>query len=144
MNKLAIIAVLIPFSLGACSSQEIPAVELEVADPTAAPFPAATPFPDPTQALEEPEVETPLPVETAEPNCLGAEVNPMAQRIADDYPFSSYEQVMTWFCNGAAFEDILVALETESQAEFSAEEMLEWLSQGFTWEDIWQHLDIMD
>jgi alkylation response protein AidB-like acyl-CoA dehydrogenase len=44
---------------------------------------------------------------------------------------------MTWFCSGAEFEDILVALQTEDQTGTPAEEMLVMLAEGFTWEEIW-------
>jgi len=90
-------------------------------------------------------VETLLPIETtaspAEPgssNCLGNDISPIGKSIADDYDSVTYEQVMTWFCNGAEFEDILVALETEEQTDTSADEMLKMLADGFTWEEIWQ------
>jgi hypothetical protein len=80
---------------------------------------------------------TPM-VETASPDCLGGEVSPIGQSIAEDYDFTNYEEVITWFCNGAEFEDILVALETESQTGTPAEEMLQMLADGFTWDEIWQ------
>ena len=76
--------------------------------------------------------------EPAPPDCLGGEVSPIGQSIADEYEFTSYEEVITWFCNGAEFEDILVALETESQIGAPAEEMLQMLADGFTWDEIWQ------
>lgn len=82
------------------------------------------------------------PAETAAPNCLGDEVSPVGQSIADDYEFTSYEQVMIWFCNGAEFEDILVALETESQTGTPADEMLQMLADGFTWDEIWQTIGL--
>ena len=75
---------------------------------------------------------------------LGDEVSPVGQSIADDYEFASYEQVMTWFCNGAEFEDILVALETQSQTDVLADEMLQMLADGFTWEEIWQIIGILE
>jgi hypothetical protein len=87
---------------------------------------------------------TPSPAETAAPNCLGDEVSPVGQSIADDYEFASYQQVMTWFCNGAEFEDILVALETESQTGTPADEMLQMLADGFTWDEIWQIIGLTD
>jgi len=81
---------------------------------------------------------TTSPIETAPPNCLGDETSPIGQTIADEYDTVTYEQVMTWFCSGAEFEDILVALETEEQTDTSADEMLKMLADGFTWEEIWQ------
>jgi len=69
---------------------------------------------------------------------------PIAQDIADDYETASYEQVITWFCDGAEFEDILVALETEAQTDTSAGEMLQMLADGFTWEEIWLLVGLTD
>jgi hypothetical protein len=80
---------------------------------------------------------TSVPVETAEPTCLGDNVSPIGQAIADQYESASYKQIITWFCNGAEFEDILVALETEIQTDTTADEILQMLSEGFTWDDIW-------
>ena len=76
-------------------------------------------------------------IETAGPDCLGDEVNPIGQAIAEDFEFTTYDEVMTWFCNGAEYEDILVALETEDLSAVPAEEMLQMLADGFTWEEIW-------
>ncbi|MBE9525327.1 MAG: hypothetical protein IMY76_09520 [Chloroflexi bacterium] len=80
---------------------------------------------------------TSMPVETAGPSCLGNIVSPIGKAIANEYESADYDQVMTWFCNGADFDDILVALETELQTETSADEMLQMLADGFSWEDIW-------
>ena len=77
-------------------------------------------------------------VETEASDCLGGEVSPIGESIADDYEFTDYAEVITWFCNGAEFEDILVALETESLTGTPAEEMLQMLADGFTWDEIWQ------
>jgi len=87
------------------------------------------------------QVETQAPnssVETAAPDCQAGEINPIGQSIADDYESITYEQVMTWFCNGAEFEDILVALETEAETDTTAGDMLKMLADGRTWEEIWQ------
>ena len=75
---------------------------------------------------------------TAAPNCLGETISPIGQSIAEDYETASYEQVMIWFCNGAEFEDILVALETETLTDRSADEMLKMLADGLIWDEIWQ------
>ena len=88
-----------------------------------------------TQELSQPE-ET-QPVEIPEAECPGEAFNNIGQGIADEYEFASYEEVMTWFCSGAEFEDILVALQTEDQTGTPAEEMLVMLAEGFTWEEIW-------
>ena len=110
--------------------------------PTVAPDMPDTPtdVPENVELVE----ETLPPAETVAPNCLGDEISPLGQSIADDYESVSYEQVMTWFCNGAEFEDILVALETEEQTDTSADEMLQMLADGFTWEEIWQLVGLTD
>jgi hypothetical protein len=73
----------------------------------------------------------------AAPDCAGDDVRQMAVSIADDYPFSSGGEVMGWFCEGAEFEDILLALETEDLTGVPAEEMLEMLAEGLSWDEIW-------
>jgi len=84
------------------------------------------------------------PAKTAAPDCLGDGINLIGESIADEYETASYKQVMTWFCNGAEFEDILVALETESQTGILAEEMLVMISNGISWEEIWQFIGFTD
>ena len=84
------------------------------------------------------------PVETPEAECPGETINNIGQGIADEYEFASYEEVMTWFCNGAEFEDILVALQTEDQSGTPAEEMLVMLAEGFTWEEIWLVIGLIE
>jgi hypothetical protein len=99
------------------------------------------PQPEPVDPTTEPTQKAPASEptqDTASPDCLGNEVSPIGQSIADDYDFTNYEEVITWFCNGAEFEDILIALETESQIGTPAEEMLGMLADGFTWDEIWQ------
>lgn len=78
------------------------------------------------------------------PDCLGEDISPIGQSIAEDYESANYEQVMTWFCNGAEFEDILVALETEAQTDSSADDLLNLLAEGFTWEEIWQSVGLTE
>ena len=97
--------------------------------------------PDAVDPTTEPMQEAPATEparDTSPPDCLGDEVSPIGQSIADEYDFTNYEEVITWFCNGAEFENILVALETESQIDTPAEEMLSMLAGGFTWDEIWQ------
>ena len=93
---------------------------------------------------ESPQPEETQPVETPEADCPGEETNTIGQGIADEYEFASYEDVMTWFCNGAEFEDILVALQTEEQSGTPAEEMLVMLAGGFTWDEIWLVVDLIE
>ena len=98
--------------------------------------PTSTRKPDQLEQ-ESPEPEMTQVVETPETNCRGVAAHIIGQGIADEYEFTSYEDVMTWFCDGPEFEDILVALQTEDQTGTPAEEMLVMLAEGFTWEEIW-------
>lgn len=86
--------------------------------------------------------ETLPSAETAAPNCLGDEVSLIGESIADEYESASYEQIMTWFCNGAEFEDILIALETAEQTDTQVDEMLKMLANDFTWDEIWQSIGL--
>ena len=62
---------------------------------------------------------------------------PSANPLQPDYDLASYDQVMTWFCEGAEFEDILVALETQDVTGEPAGDMLQMLADGLTWDEIW-------
>ena len=80
-----------------------------------------------------------------EPTCYGEERHPIAVSIAEQFPaVTSYEEVMTWFCNGAEFEDILNALATEEITGIEAEAMLRMVSEGFTWDEIWLELGVTE
>jgi hypothetical protein len=102
----------------------------------------------PSQVVEE-STSTPLPVETIVPTetnpgnpenvdlCPGEETNQIGQSIAEDYEDVEYQEIMNWFCSGAAFEDIVVALETESLTGKAVEDLLKMVADGYTWEEIW-------
>lgn len=101
----------------------------------------------PAQSTALAETNGPVALETTAPQeappeeiateCPGEEINPIGESIAADYEFTSYDQVMTWFCDGAEFEDILVALETQDVIGEPAGDMLQMLADGLTWDDIW-------
>jgi hypothetical protein len=74
--------------------------------------------------------------------CASADAVMLGQSIADDFAFTSVEEVLTWFCAGAEFEDILVALQTEELSGVPAEEMLAMLADGLSWDDIWQTIGL--
>ena len=128
-NPFAVVTMFLFMLTAACTAQGIPAVIPDI--------PAVPVAPVITVDMEETTQVNPLSVETVGPNCLGDKVNPIGQAIADEYEIASYSQVMTWFCSGAEFEDILVALETEYQTDTSADDMLQMLAAGFSWNDIW-------
>lgn len=68
-------------------------------------------------------------------NCTDLNPHPIGASIAADYEVS-YEQVMTWFCGGFSFENILVALETSEAVDIPAETLLQMLLEK-EWEEIW-------
>ncbi len=82
----------------------------------------------------------PEPTENPETNCSSLNPHPMAEGIAEQFEVS-YDQIMTWYCDGAAFSDILLALETEGLVDLSVEEMLSMVEDN-TWDEIWQELGI--
>jgi hypothetical protein len=88
--------------------------------------------------------DTVTPLATQAADCASSDANMLGAAIARDYDFTSTEQVMSWFCDGAEFEDILVALETAEQTGASAEEMLIMLAAGLTWEEIWKEVGLTD
>ena len=82
-------------------------------------------------------VEETVPAELLEPGkCLGDTEQSVAESIAETFEVS-YDQVMVWFCNGAEYEDILLALQTADSLDVSADELLKMRAAGLTWEDIW-------
>ena len=78
------------------------------------------------------------PVGTAVADCATGDANKIGESIASSYSFTTTEEVMTWFCQGAEFEDILTALETEEITGTAAEDMLQMRAEGLTWDEIWQ------
>ena len=80
------------------------------------------------------------PTENPETNCSTLNPHPMAEGMAETFEVS-YDQVMTWYCDGSAFSDILLALETEQLVDQSAEELLSMVDES-TWEEIWVKLGV--
>ena len=124
----------------ACETRKTQVVEPEQPILVETDVPVEPPVSTGMEEVEEP----PLPPTKTSPDCLNGEVSPIGEAIAEEYEAASYEQVMTWFCDGAAFEDILTALETEAQTDTPAVEMLEMIADGFTWEEIWQLTGLTD
>jgi hypothetical protein len=123
------------FIVAACTAQETPQGEII---PPEEPLPSETP-----DQIEEIVFPSPPP-ETSGPDCYGTEANEIGLGITENYEGTIYEQVMTWFCNGAEFEDILVALQTEQLSNVPAEEMLIMLADDWTWEEIWQVIGLTE
>ncbi|MEK6221212.1 MAG: hypothetical protein N2D54_03095 [Chloroflexota bacterium] len=140
-KSLGRIILLVGLTLAGCSG----AAPDQPAPPAAAPtiaaqgaptqgLPAAQPTPDAAPVFSESEPNA---------NCYGDEINQVGQGIANSYEIA-YEQVMTLFCNGYLFEDILLALESSEQSGIAVEELLGRLDQGYTWDEIWVQIGILD
>jgi hypothetical protein len=80
------------------------------------------------------------PTENPETNCSTLNPHPMAEGMAEQFE-ASYDEIMTWYCDGAAFSDILLALETEELVDLSVEELLVMVEES-TWEEIWEDLGV--
>ncbi len=141
MKTQIMLFVLAALMLAACAPASNDADVLTAA-PTAARAPTLPPAvaPTPTENAAPPEPGvTPL-AET----CADADAAQLGQVIANGFAFTSVGEVLEWFCNGAAFEDIVIALETEDLTGAPAEDLLSMLAGGMTWEEIWQSIGLTE
>lgn len=74
--------------------------------------------------------------------CVSEEIAVVTSGIADKFDLVSVNQVNAWFCDGAEFEDILLALETEELSGFTADDMLQLVAEGYTWDEIWDFVGL--
>ena len=74
--------------------------------------------------------------------CLSPEAQGLGSSIAGSYGISD-ETVMNWYCSGYTFEDILLALQTAAQVNVSAQDLLDRLGQGQTWDGIWVDIGLL-
>ena len=89
----------------------------------------------------DPVEETP----TSGPDCYGPETHPIGQSIAEQFEEeTNYDQVMVWFCNGALFDDILTALQTEKLSGTPAKDLLQMQAGGLTWDQIWNEIGLTE
>lgn len=79
------------------------------------------------------EAQTPVNI-----NCTETNPHPIGQSISQTFDVD-YEEVMTWFCSGYTFDDILIALETSEATGVGAGTLLE-MSEEQSWEDIWNEV----
>lgn len=94
--------------------------------------------PDPSQAGERALPST----ADKQVSCTQVNPHPVAMNIADKYN-ATYDDVMTWFCSGQSFEDILLALETHDLTQVPVEELLESARQ-YGWDQTWLELGIIE
>jgi hypothetical protein len=95
------------------------------------------------QIVTEP-VEMGMDSDTDNLECLNSEMSVLGKNIASQFEDVSFEQIMAWFCNGAEFEDILIALQTEKVTGQPAQGLLEMLVTDLTWDEIWQSIGYID
>jgi hypothetical protein len=72
--------------------------------------------------------------------CTYTDPHPIGMSIADTYQVS-YEQVMSWFCSGYSFDNILIALETSDAVDVPPDVLLDRLLET-DWEDIWEEVGL--
>jgi hypothetical protein len=51
--------------------------------------------------------------------------------------------VMTWFCGGYSFDNILIALETSEAVDVPADGLLQMLQEK-EWEQVWVEVGLID
>jgi len=79
--------------------------------------------------------ETDAGTETIDIHCAETDPHPIGQEIAETYDVT-YEEVMTWFCSGYTFDDILIALETSEATNVKVGDLLS-MSEEMSWEEVW-------
>jgi len=75
-----------------------------------------------------------------ETDCSTLNPHPIAQGMVETFDIS-YDEVMTWYCDGYAFSDILLALETSDLADVPVPDLLP-LTENQSWDEIWDDLGV--
>ena len=92
----------------------------------------STPMPDP---------EGDQPVSPIDIHCTETDPHPIGQSIADTYQVT-YEEVMTFFCTGVGFDDIVLAYQTAELSGRDVKDVLTlWYDFG-NWDDVWGELGL--
>lgn len=140
MKKILVILTVLIILLSACAQNEEPASDLTIED-----ILNEYQQPEPETGKGEAAIpeEEQLPTNAAD--CYQDGNHPIGVSIAGQFKnITSYEEVMLWFCNGAEFEDILNALATEEITTVDAEEVLNMLADGMSWDEIWLELGVTE
>lgn len=132
--KICISLVLMAFLVAACGGEVSPEVN---STPVEEPRPASTHGPALGTSVEPTEVSATM---TA---CLQQEQQEIAMGIASQFEVE-YDQVMTWFCTGHSYEDILLALESSQGTDYSVDDLLAMIDQGNTWDQIWEQIGLVE
>ena len=75
-----------------------------------------------------------------ETDCSTLNPHPIAQGMVETFDVS-YDEVMSWYCDGYAFSDILLALETSDLADVPVPDLLP-LTENQSWDEIWDDLGV--
>jgi len=73
--------------------------------------------------------------------CPETSPHPVAADIAETFDVE-YELVIGWFCDGHAFDEILLALQTQKIVEVEVDFLLKERDSGKSWDQIWRELEI--
>ena len=88
------------------------------------------------QSVDEPHVDR--------THCGSAgQIHPVGESIARNYDLP-YRDVISIYCAGYSFEEILLALESEAQSGMAALDILEMRADGLSWDEIWRELGLID
>jgi len=75
-----------------------------------------------------------------ETDCSTLNPHPVAQGMEQKFDVN-HDEIMTWYCDGYAFSDILLALETSDLADVPVLDLLP-LVRNQSWDEIWDDLGI--
>jgi hypothetical protein len=96
-----------------------------------------------TATLPPPDDDQPEPGELPAGACVGAEPQPAAQRLADQYGVG-YDEVMGWFCEGHyGLGEIMLALQTAEKTGLDAGDLLAMKAALGGWGQVWQALGLI-
>jgi len=95
--------------------------------------------------LSKPEVTIPeesagVAIENPDTNCSTINPHPVAEGMTETFEIT-YDEVMILYCDGYAFSDILLALETSELVDQSPEALLARLRTR-TWQEIWDEFGL--
>ncbi len=92
--------------------------------------------PEPT-SLDESATE---PTENPDTNCSAINPHPVAEGMTETFEIT-YDEVMTLYCDGYAFSDILLALETSELVDQTPAALLARLRTR-SWQEIWDEFGL--
>jgi len=142
IGLIILVGILLVSCSGNAAKTTPPVVSLQSLSPSPAPTEQITRTS--TQGIPTGTAMIPSPQEISAPGCPADDASKIGRSIADSYPFSTADEVTTWFCQGAEFEDIMVALETEELNGTPAEDMLQMRAEGMSWDEIWLAVGFLD